>query len=836
MAVFCIPRQKIEKLKGIIKGISDKNQLDKLVEMSPEARIKAFEKQLTKDEASLLNREFERSVASEKVSALKKWVKNNLDEKYRETKISQQQRGSIKKFIEDHLYPGKGKSEIIPIEELKKMSDSDFLNVLKKNFKEGEISQIKKQFDAAAAKQTEKMTTEKKLSLQRSVVERFMAQKKRTASRVSVPMDEILKMNPEEQLKFLKGMMPEGEAITAQQNIQKISISKIDTELDAKLRDFKSLKDFSKYIDSKLPQFSAMKEGVAFSSKETEDIINLTSKIQEEKSILAKDPTNLKLQENYGMSRYELYEFISDLRGEGNRSVKETVQSAIGVQRAVQLGIDLGTTLIQGAGTITKESAWKANMQGLKNMMDKGEMKLMKARILGHPAYEEAMKAGLRLPLYGTRLFEKEEMAMFNKFKVSTKHPAVKTVLGGFNETMEFFERYVASLSQTRFDLFNETVALSKLAGNDVSLGSKELKDIANVINTISGSTHLGRFERNVPEANFLMMSARLFASKFKMLFTPAEMVEHYARKAIGKETRVSDVVMKTKMRAAMGIVGVSSGLMTLFALSGYEVETDPNSSSFGKATVGNRKIDLTLGYGSYITWMSRMLTGKTKTAEGVTKSLTDLTPEQEKAGEIRAVGSGGSPMGRGSFTGSFLRNKLATVPSVMLDYFLGETNIGKKPTASLEAGDRMPPMFLSDFWDIVQDDKMGTLEKGFTSLMSLAGIGGYTNQGNPWADKTSKEMLNFKSRVGEDLFQKANDEYNTLVNDEMRKTISSPSYKLLSNEGKQKVVTKIKDKAKNDVFIKYPTSKYPLKVAPEKKEEVARKSKESVVIKTLTK
>jgi hypothetical protein len=332
------------------------------------------------------------------------------------------------------------------------------------------------------------------------------------------------------------------------------------------------------------------------------------------------------------------------------------------------------------------------------------------------------------------------------------------------------------------------------------------------------------------------MMSARLFASKFKMLFTPVEFAEHYARKAIGKETRVSDVVMKTKMRAAMGIVGVSSGLMSLFALAGYEVETDPNSSSFGKATVGNRKIDLTLGYGSYITWMARMLTGKTKTAEGVTKSLTDLTPEQEAAGEIRAVGSGGAPMGRGSVTGSFLRNKLATVPSVMLDYFLGETNIGKKPTASLEAGDRLPPMFLSDFWDIVQDDKMGTFEKGFTSLMSIAGVGGYTNQGNPWADKKSKEMLNFKSRVGEDLFQKANDEYNSIVNDEINKTVSDVNYKKLSNEGKQKVITGIKEKAKNSVFSKYPTSKYPVKVVPKKPGEISVKTKESKIINNLIK
>ena len=83
MATFCIPRVKIDKLKKIIASLSDKNQLNTLANLSPEKRIKTFEKQLTKGEASLLNKEFEKAVASEKINSLESWVKNNLDEKYR---------------------------------------------------------------------------------------------------------------------------------------------------------------------------------------------------------------------------------------------------------------------------------------------------------------------------------------------------------------------------------------------------------------------------------------------------------------------------------------------------------------------------------------------------------------------------------------------------------------------------------------------------------------------------------------------------------------------------------------------------------------------------------
>lgn len=87
MSAFCIPKEKIVKLRGIIKSLSDKNQLDTLIKLDPKTRIAAFQKQLTKDEAVLLNKELEKAVASDKLSALSNWIRNNLDEKYRAQRI-----------------------------------------------------------------------------------------------------------------------------------------------------------------------------------------------------------------------------------------------------------------------------------------------------------------------------------------------------------------------------------------------------------------------------------------------------------------------------------------------------------------------------------------------------------------------------------------------------------------------------------------------------------------------------------------------------------------------------------------------------------------------------
>jgi len=87
MPIFCIPKDKITQLKSTLKKIADKDQLKALADLSSKKRVEFFKKQLTGEEAELLNKEFEKAVASEKMSALKKWVKNNLDEKYRKDEV-----------------------------------------------------------------------------------------------------------------------------------------------------------------------------------------------------------------------------------------------------------------------------------------------------------------------------------------------------------------------------------------------------------------------------------------------------------------------------------------------------------------------------------------------------------------------------------------------------------------------------------------------------------------------------------------------------------------------------------------------------------------------------
>jgi len=83
---YCIPKENIAKLKKAFEKLGD-NQIEKLINKSSEERIDIFKKAIPEDEAYLLNREFEKSVASKRLRALGDWVQNNLDEKYRDEKL-----------------------------------------------------------------------------------------------------------------------------------------------------------------------------------------------------------------------------------------------------------------------------------------------------------------------------------------------------------------------------------------------------------------------------------------------------------------------------------------------------------------------------------------------------------------------------------------------------------------------------------------------------------------------------------------------------------------------------------------------------------------------------
>lgn len=83
MANWCIPKNVMSKVVSSIKELDPKNPIQKLASLSTKERIALFKKSLSDDSAIRVNREFEKSIASQKLNALQSWIRKNLDEKYR---------------------------------------------------------------------------------------------------------------------------------------------------------------------------------------------------------------------------------------------------------------------------------------------------------------------------------------------------------------------------------------------------------------------------------------------------------------------------------------------------------------------------------------------------------------------------------------------------------------------------------------------------------------------------------------------------------------------------------------------------------------------------------
>ena len=85
---YCIPKEFVERLKTAVQGLSDDGQISALTGMKQGDRINFFKKTLSENDAIRLNNEFENAVGQKRLTALRDWVRNNLDIKYRKDETS----------------------------------------------------------------------------------------------------------------------------------------------------------------------------------------------------------------------------------------------------------------------------------------------------------------------------------------------------------------------------------------------------------------------------------------------------------------------------------------------------------------------------------------------------------------------------------------------------------------------------------------------------------------------------------------------------------------------------------------------------------------------------
>jgi len=356
-----------------------------------------------------------------------------------------------------------------------------------------------------------------------------------------------------------------------------------------------------------------------------------------------------------------------------------------------------------------------------------------------------------------------------------TSFPSKIPVFGRFFKAAE--TAYEAGAMRLRADVADAMYKMAGKVGRDLE-SKKEVGDINELVNSMTGRGGLPAGEKWQELTNKAFFSVKFLKANLNTLTSPVALLKEPTSFA--------------KQQAAKNLLSVVSVIGSILGIAKSidpdSVNFDPRSTNFGKIKIGNTRFDITGGMGSIVTLASRMLT------QASTSSVT---------GKITKLGKGyGTPSGM-DVLWNFIENKFSPIASVISDLIEQETFEGDKPSILSTAKGLTVPIIMQQGAEATQNEKSANLM--LILIADALGIGAntYGLQTN-WSQSTSKEMTNFKEKVGKDKFKEANDEYNKKVNEWFEGQVNTDKYKKMDNEDKAKFLQKERRKIKEEVFRDY--------------------------------
>jgi hypothetical protein len=214
----------------------------------------------------------------------------------------------------------------------------------------------------------------------------------------------------------------------------------------------------------------------------------------------------------------------------------------------------------------------------------------------------------------------------------------------------------------------------------------------------------------------------------------------------------------------------------------------NPKSSNFGKIKSGNMTIDLTHGAGGIVVLMAKELSGETtNSSTGITTKLGDEYGSQTRLDVLY----------------NFIENKLSPASGAIRDILKGQNYSGEKPTFINESLGLITPISIKN----IDQFKSEGIAKQILGLIA-DGIGLNTNVNTPyqtdWGQSTSKELQQFKQKMGDKRFNEANNLYNSTYNQWFNRMQGDQKFQALKDETKQTIITNKKSEIKNQIFKQY--------------------------------
>jgi gas vesicle protein len=467
-----------------------------------------------------------------------------------------------------------------------------------------------------------------------------------------------------------------------------------------------------------------------------------------------------------------------------------------GISKAVKASFDASALLRQGLKTLlTHPTVWAEN--SAKTFKDIGR------QIKAGAKSDQVMNA-IKADIYSrpnalNGLYDKFGIAVgMLEEQFPTMAPAKVPVLGNLFKASEV--AYTGFLYRTRADLADMYIKMAMEQGVNVA-DKAQAKSIGKLINSLTGRGSLGSGEKIGQTLNATMFSPKFLASNLETLtghYFGAGLKSNFARKEAAKN-----------WLKIFGGIGVTLAIADrMFPGS---VDWDSRSSNFGKIKIGDTRFDVSGGMSSIVTLVSRIATQSSKSGQ---------------TGRVSKLGSGyGQTKGMDIFY-QFGENKLAPTASLIKDLINQSDYQGNKLTLGKEIKDTFAPLPATNVQEIMSNPNSAPLLLAMAADALGIATNTYSISGDKdWTSNTGVELQQMQTKLGPAKFKKANDDYNTSVNAKIQKVVTDPRYKKLSDDDKQKKLDNVKDKVKNDIFLKY-------KFVYKKEPDTVGKSKDSAYIK----
>lgn len=303
------------------------------------------------------------------------------------------------------------------------------------------------------------------------------------------------------------------------------------------------------------------------------------------------------------------------------------VVEAFNLPRALKASLDFSAPLRQGITLIHKPEFWKSVKPMFKAWASEDYFRQSQNDIASRPLFRKrAGPGGKVLPSFaddaGLKLTDLTDLTRREEAIMSTwaeKVPGVR----------RSNRAYTAFLNNLRADVFESLVRDGKVFGADAQANLPLARALADFVNVASGRGSLGKLESSAVALNTMFFSPRLIAARLSML-DPRRYL--FANPQVRKES----------LKSLLAVAAVGNTVGQLTKMAGGTVESDPNSSDFGKARIGNTRIDPYGGFQQYIVAANRLFRPEQAKIPGVKGIETGAVPFDVAAG---FAGTGGQSL-----------------------------------------------------------------------------------------------------------------------------------------------------------------------------------------------